>query len=347
MEKEIINGIIYCQLDDVIGPNPYIIIPSDLSEIIKNIVAIKSLTVLSGEGGLIPESLVILPFTSIKLKGIIKYLKWVDESKRGNVGKATLTLLFNEADDLIFYKYKGELEVIFNDIAQKIISLEESKANKEALNETIKNLREIVLNKLESLKIKEMSLKDSISQKSRSEQYAKFLDYKYKISLCGDPGSGKTSLILRFTNNAFTAKYIPTLGVNVSDKITRVNEKVIQLVLWDIAGQKKFEFMRTQFYQGSNGIFLVFDLTNPKSFDNLMVWYQDIKKQLRNISKITGFIIGNKSDLHDERKVMRADAEKLASELNLNYFETSALTGDNVEVAFYKIAEILLESTKK
>jgi small GTP-binding protein len=134
--------------------------------------------------------------------------------------------------------------------------------------------------------------------------------------------------------------------VNVSDKIFRVDGTIVQLVLWDLAGQERFKVMRQQFYQGSDGIFLIFDLTNLKSFDRIKEWHQDVQKQLKNKRKIFGFVIGNKSDLFNQRIVSKKIASQLARELRLGYLETSALTGENVEYAFVEIAKLLLKSVK-
>jgi Ras-related protein Rab-1A len=165
--------------------------------------------------------------------------------------------------------------------------------------------------------------------------------------VCGDPGVGKTSTILRFTDNAFNRRYIPTMGTNISDKLFIIGGSAVELIIWDIAGQSKFETMRKHFYQGSEAIILIFDLTNPDSFESIRDWYRDITKYLPNASKIVGYVFGNKNDIVDERKVNNEDAIQLAKELNLNYVEISALTGHNVEFAFYKIAETLIKSKSK
>ncbi len=86
-------------------------------------ISIKALTILSGENGLVPESLVILPFPSKNLKGLVKYIKWDDPSRRGNIGQSAIVLLFQEIDDVIFYKYLKELSIPFNNLSGTIISL--------------------------------------------------------------------------------------------------------------------------------------------------------------------------------------------------------------------------------
>jgi small GTP-binding protein len=102
--------------------------------------------------------------------------------------------------------------------------------------------------------------------------------------------------------------------------------------------------MRRHFYQGAEAIILIFDLTNPMSFKSIKKWYDDVIKNMDKQLKMIGYIFGNKSDLVDERKVQESEGLALAKELNLEYIETSALTGSNVEHAFYKIAEAVIET---
>ena len=162
----------------------------------------------------------------------------------------------------------------------------------------------------------------------------------------GDPGVGKTSTILRFTDNAFIRTYIPTLGVNISEKNVKIDGNSVGLILWDIAGQSKFETMRKHFYKGTEAVILIFDLTNRKSFESIPKWYEDIKKYVISDTKIVGFILGNKEDLTESRLIGEKEVIKIAKKLNLDYIETSALTGKNVELSFHKIAEALINSKK-
>jgi len=194
------------------------------------------------------------------------------------------------------------------------------------------------------LKIEEETAIKKEEIPGRKDQISDFIDYKFKIIFCGDPGVGKTSLVLSFSENAFTRKYVPTLGVNVSDKILRIDKSVVQLVLWDLAGQTKFQYMRHSFYQGSDGVFFVFDLTNQKTFNKVRDWYKDVRKNLKNTPNLNGFLIGNKKDLIDQRVITKEDAKQLADDLNFGYIEASALTGENVIHAFQEIAKELLKS---
>jgi len=343
METKLIKGILYTELDDDLGPNPFVWL-GDVPQSSRIHISVKTITVLSGEQGLIPESLVILPFPSLNLKGLIKYIKWNDETRRGGIGQGAITLLFKESDDVIFYKYLNHFETLFKEVAEKIVHLQKLKAQREnyidIFNELFLNIDQI-LTEFKNNEIAEENAKAFPDQKIKE---ANLIDYKFKIIICGDPSVGKSSLILRYTNNAFRRHYIPTLGVHVSDKIFQIEESYIQLVLWDIAGQAKFETMRQQFYLGSDGIFLIFDLSKPNSLESVSNWYYDIQNQLTDRPALTGYILGNKKDIDHSIENTSKKASDLASYLNLGYIETSALTGENVDYAFSTIAQLLYDS---
>lgn len=343
MKQEIIKGIAYIEMNDELGPNPVAWLPSKFSQMDLMHISIKALTVLTGEQGLIPESLVILPFTSMNLKGLIKFIKWDDEKRRGGIGQSAIVLLFQENDDVIFYKYLNELSIPFNNLILAIINLEKAKASREEYMEVIEHLQFNVSSLLEELKQQEITEKEEEFPEQKITDRS-LIDYQFKIILVGDPNVGKTSLILRYTNNAFRRNYVPTLGVMVSDKIFKIEDSVIQLTLWDIGGQQKFHTMRQQFYRGSDAVFLVFDLTRPESFNNITKWFSDVGEQLKNREELIGYIIGNKKDLEEERKVTIDKANELASQLELGFIETSALLGENVDDAFSTIANLLYKS---
>ncbi|MHA1234426.1 MAG: Rab family GTPase [Promethearchaeota archaeon] len=343
MEAKLIKGILYTELDDELGPNPFVWL-GDVPQSSRIHISVKTITVLSGEKGLIPESLVLLPFPSLKLKGLIKYIKWNDESRRGGIGQGAITLLFKESDDVIFYKYLNLFETSFEEAAEKIASLQKLRAPRENYIDILDKLFLTINQFLIEFKNNEIAEENAKAFPDQKIKEAKLINYKFKIIICGDPSVGKSSLILRYTNNAFRRHYIPTLGVHVSDKIFQIEESYIQLVLWDIAGQAKFETMRQQFYLGSDGIFLIFDLSKPNSLESVSNWYYDIQNQLTDRPALTGYILGNKKDIVQPLGSTSEKGYDLASYLNLGYIETSALTGENVEYAFYTIAQSLYNS---
>jgi len=120
-----------------------------------------------------------------------------------------------------------------------------------------------------------------------------------------------------------------------------------KMVLFDIAGQQKFFIMRKHFYAGADAALLVFDLTKPDSFRNIREWYQDIKKYLPTVENLPTFIIGNKNDLSDQIAITQNEINTLKKELNLNYIETSAKTGDNIKLIFQNIADLFIDLQNK
>jgi small GTP-binding protein len=133
--------------------------------------------------------------------------------------------------------------------------------------------------------------------------------------------------------------YIPTVGVQVSLKnIEFTNDTLVKLNIWDIAGQEHFKNLRSNFYQGSNAVLIVYDMTNPKTFKNVENWYLDMVKVL---GPIPGFLVGNKVDL--PRQVSKFDGEDLADKMEIGYIETSAKTGENIDSVFQSLAQRLVK----
>ncbi len=344
VQKGLINAIVYTEIHDALGPNPIYWYPSSLPENIRMLIGIKTVTILTGDQGITPESLFIIPFPSLRLKGLIRYIEREDETRRGGYARSAITFLFKEEDDVIFYKYMVYIKAPFNEAARKIIELENQQADSERIFEEIKLLGDSISKLLEDYRSKEISPLSSEEFPEHRDKKIEKVKFKLKLVVVGDPGVGKTSTILRFSDNAFLRTYIPTMGVNITEKSFRVKKDVLEVILWDIAGQSKFQTMRRHFYQGSEAIILIFDLTNPLTFRSIKNWYDDVIKNMDKQPKMIGYIFGNKSDLVDERKVQESEGLALAKELNLEYIETSALTGNNIENAFYKIAEAVIDT---
>ena len=156
-------------------------------------------------------------------------------------------------------------------------------------------------------------------------------DYSLKVVVVGDSGVGKTCLLIRFVRDLFDEESQPTLGVEFMTKIVQTEHHRIQLQLWDTAGQELFRSVTRGYYRGSAGALLVFDLTNRDSFENIGRWLQDIKDVAR--SDVVTILLGNKSDLSAERKVSKEEAESFAAKHQMQYFETSAKTGEQIQQA--------------
>jgi len=166
----------------------------------------------------------------------------------------------------------------------------------------------------------------------------------YKVIVIGDPAVGKTSLLTNFATNQFEEKYLPTVGVSILKETIELEDKdaTVNLMFWDIAGQPQFYMLHRPYFNGADGILLVFDTTRSSTFSNVNNWYSSAVKY--GLSGVPRILIGNKIDLVDERKIILPMAEHLSEKLNAPYFETSALTGENVKIVFHKIAKLVYKS---
>lgn len=168
-----------------------------------------------------------------------------------------------------------------------------------------------------------------------------------KLALLGDPAVGKTSLIDKYITDSFNENYQPTLGVNIVTKDIKLEEinSDIRLLLWDIAGQAKYELTRKMFFQGCSGALFVYDKTRYSTFENITSkWLEDFIK----FGKPDGvyILIGNKLDLKDSIKVSSEEGKLLSQKINATEFiETSAKYGENVEMAFKKLVLHILKKS--
>jgi len=169
-------------------------------------------------------------------------------------------------------------------------------------------------------------------------------DWVLKLAVLGDAGVGKTSLVNQFVESSFKEDYKATMGVNIIIKnmeLPQIDSKV-RLILWDIAGQDAYEKTRSAYYEGCAGALLVYDITRYSSFDDIEAkWLRDYKD---HVEKQQSYIlIGNKADLDDQRGVFQEDAQKYAEKINaIEFLETSAKNGYNVEVAFLNLVKKIL-----
>ena len=181
----------------------------------------------------------------------------------------------------------------------------------------------------------------------------KTTEYILKLVVLGDPAVGKTSLINQYIEHSFKEDYKPTLGVNIVSKDLIIEDKdkiKARLVLWDIAGQSKYDLSRQMFFQGCAGAIFVFDITRSVTKNSIQSkWHKDLLKFSGTRSAKDGayLLLGNKSDLNDARRVTREEGEELCKELNaLDFIETSAKYGDNVEKAFQSLVSHILNKPK-
>ncbi|EGR29428.1 ras oncogene family protein, putative [Ichthyophthirius multifiliis] len=167
--------------------------------------------------------------------------------------------------------------------------------------------------------------------------------YQFKILLIGDSGVGKTCLMTRYADDRFNIDMKSTIGVEYSKKIVKVDNSTINLQIWDTAGQERFRAMAPHYYKGALGILIVTDVTKRESLENVeKVWLKEINN---NASKqIKKILIGNKSDLNDQRAQSQNEAIEIAKQNDMAYLETSALDSSNVNEAFQLLVKEILSN---
>ena len=162
----------------------------------------------------------------------------------------------------------------------------------------------------------------------------------YKVLLLGDSTVGKTCILLKYTDKVFQDIHMMTIGLDYRLKAMKLkNGKDVKLQIWDTAGQDRFRSITKNFYRGSHGIILIYDVTSLKTFENIKSWVTQIHEEISD--KVVIYLVGNKVDKEEERKVSTAEGKKLADELGLPFIETSAKTGDNIENLFSDMIEDL------
>jgi len=166
----------------------------------------------------------------------------------------------------------------------------------------------------------------------------KILEDKCQILIVGDSTVGKTSILYRYTNNSFLATHLATVGIDYFNKDEIINDKIIKVKIWDTAGQERYRSLTNSFFRNAQGIILVYDVSNRETFDNLKYWVQSINNNLGVESNVKKIILGNKIDL--PREVSKDEAQAIADEFSIKYFETSAKDDINIKDSIRHCVEI-------
>ncbi|OHT07124.1 Ras-related protein Rab-4B [Tritrichomonas foetus] len=158
----------------------------------------------------------------------------------------------------------------------------------------------------------------------------------YKFIVIGSSGVGKTAIIKRLTENTFSDLIQSTIGVEFVSTLIQIGDDKVKLQIWDTAGQERFQSVSKSYYRNAVGVIIVYDITDRKSFDSLPTWINEVHQHCDPNAVV--HLIGNKSDLNEERQISLAEATSFAESYQMNYIETSAKGGDNVTEAFVRAA---------
>ncbi|XP_013117187.1 ras-related protein Rab-43 [Stomoxys calcitrans] len=163
-------------------------------------------------------------------------------------------------------------------------------------------------------------------------------DFLFKVVLIGDANTGKTCIVERFKTGNFIERHGNTIGVDFSMKTISLEGKLVKLQIWDTAGQERFRTITQSYYRSANGIIIVYDITSRNSFANIQKWIEEVRRY--TTSDVMLIIVGNKSDLDNEREVEFEEAQQMCQYIPevLFLLETSAKENRNIDDAFVALA---------
>ena len=156
----------------------------------------------------------------------------------------------------------------------------------------------------------------------------------HKAVLIGDSAVGKTSIVNQYIFNSCSPEHQATIGIDFFSKVLKEENTTIRLQIWDTSGQEKFHSLIPSYIRNSTVAILVYDITLRSSFENLQKWHQTVI----TTSKPFCIVVGNKTDLEEERQVSVDEGEKFANQIKADFIETSARTPKNIQELFQKVA---------
>ena len=167
-------------------------------------------------------------------------------------------------------------------------------------------------------------------------------DQTYKIMLLGEPGVDKTTLAQKYCFDIFNPSIGESVGVDFYVKSLDFQGRKIKLQIWDMGGEERFSFLLPTYCIGASAVMIIYDITNPKTLNQIYKWVQVIREKADDIPIM---LIGNKLDLEESRELDRDEAIEIVKKYNLtSYSEISTKTGQNVEKSFEALTEILLNN---
>jgi len=158
---------------------------------------------------------------------------------------------------------------------------------------------------------------------------------KFKILTVGDNGVGKTTFLNKWGGDQIGN------GVDYRNKKMNIDNKEINVTLWDTGGMERFKNITLTYYRGAHAVLLFFDLTNKDSFENLVMWHSDSERYTQGKSLLV--VVGNRLDLSNERTVQENEIIEFCNLKSIDHFETSAKTGDNVDNIINLVCHSILE----
>jgi len=170
-------------------------------------------------------------------------------------------------------------------------------------------------------------------------------DYRFKVILCGDAGTGKSTLANRFLTNLFKSDNGLTIGVEFYTQDLTIDGKRVKLEIWHYGSEERFRFLLPTYTRGAEGGFLIYDITNYSTLVHLDNWLTLILNEIKFEEQFPIIVVGNKADLDDDREVSAEEGIQFAKARDVDVFiECSAKTGENVKRMFEALTELMIEN---
>lgn len=163
-----------------------------------------------------------------------------------------------------------------------------------------------------------------------------------KILIIGDSGAGKSSLLLRFTDDTFDPEQAATIGVDFKVKTLNVDGNKAKLAIWDTAGQERFRTLTPSYYRGAQGVIVVYDVCNRSAFLRLDTWLSELET-FATRQDLVKMLVGNKID-KEGKEVSTEEGKRFAKRHSMLFIEASAKSKEGVKIAFEELVEKILQT---
>ena len=169
---------------------------------------------------------------------------------------------------------------------------------------------------------------------------------KIKLGIFGDAAVGKTYFSRKYVNNIDLESSLPTIGIEylTINKVLSNGEKYM-IYIYDTAGQEKYKSLSLNSIRHCDGVILMYDITNKKTFDSISEWIKNIYEKKDEDYPLV--LIGNKCDLKNERIISKEEGIEMAEKYKTTYFETSAKEGINIEKPIEELTNKIIKNKEE